>query len=126
MRKNKVNLLNKINDVQKHKGVMTPCELLGENGKKLKNCGGMAEEKSILKQKKVTTSKKVPSKGSKKSWEDYIRWLRNKKVMTVKDFDSDCEQKWLISAESEKLHMKVNEEKHKVYKKADEKQTRFV
>ena len=42
-KKDKVKLLNKINEVRKHKGVMIPCELLGENGRKLTNCGRMVE-----------------------------------------------------------------------------------
>ena len=109
-KENKVKLLNKINDVQKFEGFITPCELLGENGKKLTYCGSMVEEKSSLKWKKGTMSKEVPSKGINKSWEDLILQLRNKNMITVKDFDSDCDQKWLVSAENEKLHVKVNEE----------------
>ena len=38
----------------------------------------------------------------------------------MKDFDSDCEWKWLIGEESEKLYVKVNEEEHKACKKVDE------
>ena len=89
-KKDKVKLLKKINEVRKCKGVMIPCELLGENGRKLTNWGHMVEEKSILKWKKGTTSKKVPSKGSKKVWEDFVRSLR-KNVTRVKNFDSGCE-----------------------------------
>ena len=40
--------------------------------------------------------------------------------MSVKDFDSDCEWEWLIGEESEKLHVKVNEEEHMVHRKEDE------
>ena len=66
-KKYEVKLLNKINEVQKHKGVMTLYELIGENGRKWINCGRMAEEKSSLKWKKGSMSKKAPSKGSKKA-----------------------------------------------------------
>ena len=89
-KKDKVKLLNKINEVRKFKGVMMPYELVGENGRKLTNCGRMVEEKSSLRWKKGTMSKKVPSKAIKKAWEGFVRWLRNKNVITVKDFDSDC------------------------------------
>ena len=65
-------------------------------------------------------SKEVPSKGSKKVWGDFIMRLRNKNETAVKDVDSDCEWKWLVSAESEKLYLKVNEEERKVYNKAHE------
>ena len=38
-KKHKVKLFNKINEVRKHTGVMTPRELVGENGRNLTNCG---------------------------------------------------------------------------------------
>ena len=89
------------------------CGLLGENGRKLTNCVRMVEEKNILKWKKGTMSKKVPSKVNNKAREDFIRWLRNKNVTIVKDFDSDCKWKWLIGEESKKLYVKVNREEYK-------------
>ena len=59
-------------------------------------------------------------KGSKKAWEDFITWLRNKNTTTVKDFDYDCEWEWTIGEESKKLHAKENEEEHNVCRKVDE------
>ena len=40
-------------------------------------------------------------------------------MVTVKDFDSDCEWSWLIGEESEKLHVKANEEEHILCRKVD-------
>ena len=37
-------------------------------------------------------------------WEDFTKWLRNKNVAIVKDFDSDYEWRWLTGEEREKLH----------------------
>ena len=47
-------------------------------------------------------------------------------MITVKDFDSDCEWKWLIGEESEKLYTKVNEEEYKACKKVDENNRKSV
>ena len=72
-KKHKVMLLDKINEVRQHKGVMIPYGLLGENGRTLTNCGHVLEEKSSLRWKKGIISKRVPSKASKKAREDFIR-----------------------------------------------------
>ena len=72
-KKDNVKLLKIINLVRKHKGVMTPCELVGGNGRSLTNCGRKVEEMSTLRWKKGTMSNKVQSKTSKKAWEDFVR-----------------------------------------------------
>ena len=90
-KKDKVKLLTKINEVRKCMGVLLPYELVGENGRSLTNCGKMIEEKSSLRWKKWIISRKAPIKASKKAWDDFITWLRNKNMKTVKDFDNDCE-----------------------------------
>ena len=47
-------------------------------------------------------------KGSKKVWKDFIQWLRIKCIVTVKDFQKDCEWNWLVNMHSELFHVKEN------------------
>ena len=82
-----------MNLVRKHKGVMLPYGLLGENGRQWTNCGRVVEEWSSLLWKRSTISSKKTTKGSKKVWEVFIQWLRIKCIVTVKDFQKDCEWK---------------------------------
>ena len=49
-----------------------------------------------------------------------MQWLRNKNIVTVKNFHSDCEWKWLINNNSERLHTKENESVHKAHAKISE------
>ena len=63
---------------------------------------------------------KKPNKGSKKAWEKFTQWLRTKSIETVEYFQSDCESKWLINNENERLHVKGNESVHKVDAKLNE------
>ena len=63
---------------------------------------------------------KKPNKGSKKAQEEFVRWLKNKNIVTVKYFQSDCELKWLINNDSERLCAKENESGCKSYAKISE------
>ena len=96
-KKDRVKLLKKTNSVRKHKGVMLPYDLFGENGNQLTTCGRITEERSSLLWKRVAIASKKPSKGSKKAWEDFTRWLRAQNVKTIKDFKAECDWKWLIN-----------------------------
>ena len=56
----------KKNLVRKWKGVMFPCDLIGENGRQLTNGKGIVEECSILLWKRGTVETKTPFEGIKK------------------------------------------------------------
>ena len=60
-------------------------------------------------------------KGSKKVWKDFIQWLRIKCIVTVKDFQKDCEWNWLVNMHSELFHVKENNDQHKACEKENEK-----
>ena len=40
--------------------------------------------------------------------------------MSVKDFQDDCEWKWIVNKQNERLHVKENSDGHKKYKKVSE------
>ena len=65
---------------------MFPHKLLVEKEMQLNNCGRVVEDKSILGWKRSVASSKNSNKGSKKAWEEFVQWLRNKNFVTVKDF----------------------------------------
>ena len=64
--------------------------------------------------------KKKTNKGSEKSWEDFVQWLRNKIIATVKDFQHDGEWKGLINNDSELLNAKENEKGYESNSKISE------
>ena len=84
-------MLKKINSVRKHKGVMLPYELIGENGRQLTNCRRITEERNSLLWEKVQTNNVKPFKRSVKAWEDLMCWLRSQNIRTTKDFKAECE-----------------------------------
>ena len=43
--------------------------------------------------------------------------MRSKNIITVKDFQEDCEWKWLVNKQSERLRAKENGNGHKTHKK---------
>ena len=96
---------------------MLPYELIGENGNQLTTCGRITEERSSLLWKRVAIASKKPSKGSKKAWEDFNRWLRAQNVKTIKDFKAECDWKWLINNHSERFYMKEDNEMCEVCEK---------
>ena len=119
-KKDVVKLLQKINSTRKHKGVMLPCELLGENGRQLKNCGRIVEERSSLVWNKVQMNSAKPLKSSMKVWVEFVCWLRSKNVKTMKDFKAEHEWKWLVNNISKILHVKENNNACEFHKKTSE------
>ena len=113
-------MLKKINSVRKHKGVILPYELIWENGRKLSNFGRITEECSSVLWKRVLITSEKPSKGSKKVWGDFTRWLRNQNIKTIKDFQEECEWKLLVNNHSERFHIKENNDMHTIWKKVRE------
>ena len=97
--------------------MMLPYELIGENGRQLTKCRRITEERSSSLWKRVAIASTKSSKGSKKVWEDFTRWLRAQNVKTIKDFQAECEWKWLVNNYSERFYIRENNDVHKVYKK---------
>ena len=68
-KKNSVKLLQKINLVRNHEGVMLLFELIGTNGRCLTHCRRVVEERNSMLWKGRKTQSKKPDEGSRKVWE---------------------------------------------------------
>ena len=66
---------------------------------------------------KVQINNVKPIKSKMKVWEEFICRLRSQNVMIIKDFKEECEWKWLVNSNNERLFVKGNNNVHKVYKK---------
>ena len=93
---------------------MLPYELIRENDRQLTNCGRIAKESSSLLWKRVTITSRKPSKGSKKVQEDFTRQLRAQNIKAIKDFQEECELKYLANNNSERLQINENNDVRKI------------
>ena len=66
--------------------VRLPIDLLRGNGRLLTNCGGVVEEISSVLWKRGKTESKKPTKGSRKVCEEFLKLLRSKNIISIKDF----------------------------------------
>ena len=59
----------------------------------------------------------VPKNKSRLEWEKIQIWLREQVPRSVFDFGQCCEEKWLVSADVERLHAKIEENCYELCKK---------
>ena len=63
---------------------MLPYDLIRKNGRQLKHCGRITEERNSLLWEKVQMHNVKKFKRSMKSWEEFMCWLRSKNIRTIK------------------------------------------
>ena len=97
-----------INYVRMKKGVYLPCELVGANGKQQTSCYSIITEQSPIQWDFNKVLQSEVTKGQRKTWEDFIRWLRTKSIETEWDFEAKW--RWEISADREVMSIQTGQE----------------
>ena len=60
--------------------------MIGENGRQLRDCGRITEERSSLLWKKVQINNVKLLNSNVKAWEGFMHWLRGQNTRTTKDY----------------------------------------
>ena len=79
--KKKQDLWN-INYVRLKKGLLLPCEVVGAKGKLQTSCYLKIEEQSPMQWNFHKNLNSNITKGQKRTWEEFIRWLRLQPIET--------------------------------------------
>ena len=98
----KANDMNKndvapLNHMRLYKQMILPCELVGLIGRDKMDGYRNEIALSCLKQKIVFPVMPKPSKKTRELWNDFIKWLKEKNVITICNFSKMCESKYQIS-----------------------------
>ena len=109
----------KINSVRKHKGLFLTFESLGMRGLTLTRCSRNNLEVVSVNLLPIESAKRSrDSKGDRinkssfKTRNDFMQWLRHRKVTALKDFKAASQFRWQHDENEDKSCTKMNEKEH--------------